>query len=70
MPRGQSDPDLRAGPPPGTVQRHGHDEASVSMQAGEGADRLRLGTIDGKGLVATFREELADSTGGASAGVA
>ena len=55
---GQSYPGLRAGPLPGTVQRHGHDESGVSMQAGEGADRLRLGTIDGKGLVATFREEL------------
>ena len=40
------------------------------MQAGEGADRLRLGTLDGKGLVATFREELADLTGVASGGVA
>ena len=27
------------------------------MQAGEGADRLRLATIDGKRLVAAFREE-------------
>ena len=33
------------------------------MQAGEGADRLRLGTLDGKGLVATFRKEVADLIG-------
>ena len=50
----ECDPDLGAGPCPGTVQRHGHDEAGVSMQAGEGADRLHLETIYGKRLAAAF----------------
>ena len=40
----------------GYRRRHGYDEAGVSMQPGEGADRLRLATIS-KRLVAAFREE-------------
>ena len=53
----ESDPDLGAGPASGILQGQGYDEASVSMQPGESADRLRLATIDSKRLVAAFREE-------------